>query len=223
MSSFLRQLLLNKQIRTQLEFGINDNVRLVKIDNTQRKREGEIVNRNTYMTFSKFDSKGEVMASSEFSFFNLDPTADRVMENFANQVAVMQNIVDILSPGNIIDPTTGYDDFDEIEKALKTKKGCKDFQDTLWELFESALDGKVGEESPLVRLKVVTNNKGKYLQLPNESPVMESMEVEETALTISAYERKCKEKGLEAPTETADVKGNAPAEKPSKKSNLTNL
>jgi predicted NBD/HSP70 family sugar kinase len=222
MSSFLRQLLLNKQVRTQLDFGINENVRLVKIDNTQRKREGEVVNRNTYMTFSKFDSKGEVMASSEFSFFNLDPTADKVMENFANQVAVMQNIVNVLNPGVVIDPTTGYDDFEEIEKDLKNKKGCKTLMDTLWSLFEEALKDKVGEDSILVRLKVVTNNKGKYLQLPNEGSVMESMEVEETKLAITAYERNCKDKGLEAPVESADTKGSAPAEKP-KKAALTNL
>ena len=72
-NNVLRELLASKPVRTPLEFGINENIRLVKIDNEPRKNKGELVRRNTYMTFTKFNSKNDAVASSEFNYFDLAP------------------------------------------------------------------------------------------------------------------------------------------------------
>ena len=209
----LRLLLAAKPVRTPLEFGINENVRITKINNAVRKtKDGEIAKRNTFMTFTKFDSKGKKMAESEFSYFNLDPSSDYTVENLANQVAHLQNIADVLNPGQAVDPTEGYETYEEIMEDLASKKGCKALMDKTWELFEAAVSEHVGLDSKIVRVKVITDNKGKYLQLPKEAPVVEDGEAECT-LNITAYEKKMKAKGLVAPTEQADSKGSAPEKK----------
>lgn len=191
--TFLRELLANKPVRTRLDFGINDNIRLIKIDNEERKKDGEIIRRNTFITFAKFSSKNEVLASSEFSYYNLDPESDRVIENFSNQVAQLQNIANVLGSEETIDPTGDYESFDELEADLNSKKGCKKLMKKLWKEFENAVDGLYGEDSELLRLKVITDNKGKYLQLPREATVIEKMS-SDCKLTISAYELKIKQR-----------------------------
>ena len=67
----LEAILTNKPVRVPLEFGINENVRLMSINNDERTYEGEKIKRNTYMTFVKFSPEGKKIASSEFSYFNL--------------------------------------------------------------------------------------------------------------------------------------------------------
>jgi len=132
----------------------------------------------------------------------------------------LNNIVSVLTDGSI-DPTDGYDSLEEIQDDLSTKKGCKALMDKTWELFSSAVEDHIGEDSDLIRVKIVTDNKGKWLQLPKEAPIVESME-EDQSLTITPYELKMRAKGLDAPKEQADVKGVAP--KKSKKAGaLTGL
>lgn len=220
--SLLRALLAAKPVRTPLEFGVNENVRIVAIDNTERKRDGEKINRNCYITFTKYDSKGAKMASSEFSYFNLDHTSDYVLDNLTKQVAQMNDIATVLNPGSVVDPTQGYESIEDLAEDLKSKKGCKSLMDAMWEQFEEAVGEHVGEDSELIRVKVVTDTKGKWLQLPSDSHIVESMESDCT-LAITAYELKNQAKGLEAPTEEADSKGDSPDEKPKKKGSLANL
>ena len=224
--SFLEKLLSAKPVRTPLEFGINENVRLTKIDNEVRKYDGEIIKRNCFITFTKFDSKGEAMAASEFAYFNLDHTADYFGDNIATQIGQLQDIVNVLNPGFVIDPSDIYEgDEDVMEEGLSNKKGVKMFQDRIFELLEEGIGESVGSESPLMRVKVVTDTKGKWLQLPRETHIVESSDSECT-MSITAYELKNKAKGLEAPKEEADSKGSAPdevADKPKKKKALRNL
>ena len=56
--SLLRKMLAIKPVRTPLDFGINEDVRLTAIDNETRKWEGEVIPRNTFLTITKFDNNG---------------------------------------------------------------------------------------------------------------------------------------------------------------------
>lgn len=220
--SLLRKMLAIKPVRTPLDFGINEDVRLTAIDNETRKWEGEVIPRNTFLTFTKFDNNGNKIAKSEFSYFNLDHTSDFVFDNLVQQVGQLNNIASILCPGSVVDPTVEFEDLEEIKEAIRTKKGCQTLMDTIWEQFHSAVSEFIGDESQLLRIKVVTDNKGKWLQLPRDAHFLESVDSDST-LSISAYELKMFNKGSEPAQETADEKADAPDDKPKKKSALAGL
>jgi hypothetical protein len=224
--TFLRELLAARPVRTPLEFGINENVKLTAVNNEEHKYDGETIARNTWMTFTKFNKEGNAIASSEFAYYNLKHDSDYVIENFATQAGQLQNIASLLNPDAVIDPTEGYSSMEELKEDLESKKGARALQDKLYELFEEAIDGLYGLKSPFIRLKVIVDKNGKYIQLPKDQIIAESMEVEasNSVLSISAYEAKLKERGLtNNQIEKADDKGSAPGEKVKKKSALRNL
>lgn len=206
--SLLRKILAEKVIRKRLEFGINENVRLIKLDNEERKKDGEVLQRNTYMTFGKFNKEGDLVSQSEFNYFNLKHDSEYAHDNLVEQLSHMTTLVGILNPEAVLDPFTkaGIEDEEDLEEALGSKKGCKSLNKALYEVVEEALEGKFGPESELLRIKVVTDKNGKWQQLPREAMFVEPMSKEETELSISAYENRCYQKGLEAPTPTADKK-----------------
>lgn len=219
--SLLREMLAIKPVRTPLDFGINENVRLMSIVNEVRKWEGEVVPRNTFLTFIKFGTDNTKLASTEFSYFNLDHTSDFVFDNLVTQIGQLNNIVEILNPGKSVDPTDEFESLEEIKEALRTKKGCQSLMENMWKQFEEAIDGKFGLESPLLRIKVVSGKTG-YLQLPRDAHFLENVE-SDSSLSVSSYELKLFNSSSEAQQEKADAKGDAPDEKPRKKSALSSF
>jgi len=223
MINLLRQLLAEKEVRTSLEFGINDNLRLIRIDNEEKKRDGEVIRRNTNMTFAKMNNKGAVIANTTFNYFDLDPESDYTSQNFATQVAQLNNIASVLNPGSTVDPTEGYSDMEELVADLGSKKGCKKLIKATWDQFEAAVSDHVGPESMLIRMKVVTEKKGKYLQLPKDSVVIESMEGadEDSMLRIQPFELKMKNNASLPNANKAAA--DAPGEKLTSKKNIVNI
>jgi len=211
----LRELLASKPVRVSLEFGIHDNVRLMAIDNEPRKRDGETIQKNTFLTFGKFNSKGEAIAKSEFSYFNLKHDNDWTGSNLSTQLAQLVNIISVVNPKGVakFNPMSDYESMEELQEALKSKKGVQTIMKDMFDSFAKAVKGKIGPDSVLLRLKVVTDRKtGKYTQLPDDSTITESMDVtlEESALTLTAFEKRNKAKALSIQTEKADSSGSAP-------------
>ena len=221
MSALLEAILANKPVRTPLEFGINENVRLVSINNDTRTYEGEVIKRNTFMTFARFNSEGKKIAASEFSYFNLDHTSQHVCENLVQQTAQLNDICKFFGVEGCVDPTTGFESMEDLVAELSTKSGCAELMSRMWTQFNDLVGDLVGENSPVGRLKVVVSNKG-HLQLPRESHIIESIESNST-LSISPYELKLHQTSLQAPKEEADAKGDAPTEKATTKNALKNL
>lgn len=220
--SILEIILASKPIRAGLEFGINNNVRLTALSNETRKREGEIINLNTWMTFTKFSDKGEAIAKSEFNYFNLDHTTDYAPGNYGTQLAHAINLIQILNPEALetfeADLEEEIGDESGLEAAFQSKKGCKQLTEGLFKVLSAALQGKIGDESPLMRMKVVTDRKtGKYNQLSDDSIIVEPMDQEETVLVITNYEKSNKAKALLTPTAKADSAGLSPDDKKSTK------
>jgi hypothetical protein len=214
-TSILRFLMSLNQHSPQLDFGVNLDCRLVKIDNTPRMREGEVVKRNTYLTFAKYNKKNEVIGQTEFNFFNLDPESKYTFDNFVEQLSKLTVLAKILAPDETYDPTTGFKSAEDIEEALKAPKSCKVLQDKMYNDFEEIVADKIGIESPLIALKVVTEKSGKYLQLPREDKFCSLMSGDYSFLKISAYELKMKESALVPQTSVPDEKGKAPSDKSS--------
>ena len=150
--SILRLILSLNSNKPQLDFGINLDCRLIKIDNTVRVKEGKPIERNTFLTFAKYNKKNEIIGQSEFNFFNLDPESKYTFENFVEQLSKLTTLCNLLSPGSAYDPTEGYESPEEIEADLKAPKTCKALQDKMYEEFEKIAADKVGPESPLLAL-----------------------------------------------------------------------
>lgn len=226
--SLLRKLLASKELRTPLDFGINENVRLISIDNTERIREGEIVKRNTFMRFAKFNSNNEIIANSEFNYFNLDPASDYTSDNFITQISQLNNIAKVLGADKKVDPTVGYESMNELKGDLETKKGCKKLMDETWKQFHKAVNDKIGNDSTLFRIKVVTDKTGKYMQLPSKDAIIvESLEVDlsESLLKILPFEIKNQSNiSIDITTKISpDKVGGAPEAKATKISSVLNL
>ena len=130
--SLLRKLLANKPVNTQLEFGIQSNVRLIAMNNDVKLRDGEPVPTHMYLTFGKFDDEGKLIGQSEFDWFNLNPEYDNVIGNLSTEVSQLTSLVNIINPGHEFDPTSEYESYEELEADVKTKKGCKSLMDSIW-------------------------------------------------------------------------------------------
>lgn len=212
-NNILRELLASRPVRVSLDFGIQENVRLIAIDNKPRKKDGETIQRNTYMTFARFDKDNRVIAQSEFNYFNLRPDSEYTATNIATQVSQLANIVSVVNPKGLkkFNPTADYEDMSELQDDMKTKDGCKKLMSLMFESFEEALGDKVGHDGPLMRLKVISDYKsGKYLQLPDDANVVQSMEAEQCNLNITPAEQRNRDKASLVTRVKADSAGNSP-------------
>jgi hypothetical protein len=219
--SILRYLLSLNTNRVSLDFGINENSRLIKIDNTPRVREGETIKKNTFLTFAKYNSKNEIIGQTEFSFFNLDPESKYSFDNFITQLSQLTTLASLLNPGVTFDPTEDFESEEEIVKLLSTPKGCKELQNKMFDTFSEVVSEFVGEQCPLMAVKVVTEKTGKYLQLPKEAQFCALMTEDYSFLKITSWELKNKNAALTPSTAIADEKGAAPSD--AKKNALASL
>jgi hypothetical protein len=219
MKSLLREILANRPVAKRIHFGIQENVRLVKIDNDDRMKDGQVTSRNTYLHFEQFkiNDEGEekVFASSVFSFFDIDPTKeeDKIIGTIASQIEQLQSIVNCYNPEVVLDPISDYSDMDELLEDLKTKKGSTAIVNKLYTQFEEAVSDYIGKKSDFVRLKVSVSSNGQHLQLPYDGPVLEKQVEgkEPEILSFTSYEKKCISKYGSDATARADSKGSAPS------------
>jgi len=213
---FLRELLKTGPIRVKLDFGLEENVRLLRISNEVRKYKGEIIEKMFYLTVRKYNPEDltEGIAEEEFSYYMLDHTNEKVMDSLATITGHMQNICDVMNIDAVMDPTAFYEgDATAFMADIKSSRGCKGLSDRLWAQFSDAVSGTVGESAPLMRMKVITNKKGNKNVLPYDLAFVESMEVgkESTKLSISTYEIKNKRNGLTPATETSALGKTGPS------------
>jgi hypothetical protein len=221
--SVLRHLLSLNANKPPLEFGVNLNCRLIKIDNTPRVKEGETLKKNTFLTFAKYNSKNEIIGQTEFSFFNLDPESKFTFDNFTQQVSQLTTLCNIYNSKETYDPIDELESLEELEEMLKSPKSCKALQEKMYDKFSNIVLEYIGVESPLLAVKIVTDKTGKYLQLPREDKFCGLISEDYSFLKITPYELKMKEAALKPQLETADEKGEAPDKNASKSKLLNNL
>lgn len=218
--NLLAKLLASAKVGEGLDFGILENVILKDITNEVQMRDDQVVERNCHMRFQRLNDKGKVYQESNFSFFNIDPDREKdPYQKFLTQLTQMMEIA------NAIDPkceeefaTKSFDiliDEENIKKQTKGKKPAK-FQNEVADVFADVVKPYL-ENQPKLRLKVVTSWDGKYMNLPNTSPMIESMDipVKDTALKLTHIEIQNYHKGLTASSSadgeaTPESNGQAP-------------
>jgi len=212
----LQDILDARPVRNSLVYGLNENVRLIAISNEPKFKEGERIERNTFLTFAQFDEEGKQIASTEFSYFDLDPSKDNTLNNVATQIAQLSNIASIYVPGTEIDPFKDVEeiDIDGLKTQLQSAKFCQKLSKDIFNVFESVVKEHIGVDSTLMRIKVMVN-KNNYPQLSSDAIIVEpaSVPLDKTNLTMSSYERRVRQEALSnaiAP-KASDSVGTAPA------------
>ncbi len=170
--------------RFKLPFGVHKNVALIDIDNeVRRDKNGVKTAKNCFITFGTVDTENEnkVTAQSTFSFFNIDKPAFAV-QNFIHQYNQLTQIGLAVVPKDnqkAFNKALGKelmahkDVFIECKTAstpgAKLTKAIADTQKKVVDTFVTLLsDYKGVGNGDLVQLAVVTDTKGKFLDLPRE-------------------------------------------------------
>lgn len=177
--------------------GIHENVVISKIDMEDRKKNGLITSKNLFITFATVDpATRKKKAELEMSWWRLNQTSEYFFDNLREMVIQINGIL-----------TTVMDE-DEVYKAMEDLfadwdfKSVDDMKDHKWkkpdvEKFMTNLKGKflelikshVGLDSKtLLRVKVTTDKKGEYPEMPKYGTFTESMEQEESNLRFSDAE-----------------------------------
>jgi len=178
--------------------GITENVVILDINNKTRKnKDGDKVNRNTYIKFGKLGDDSTVVAEKEVSWFDIKHDSEYAYDNLFEQLFQMTTIAEALVSEKAIDKAFNeifeaeeIESVEDLQDAAKNKSKLKDLMDGLIEAFVELLSDEVGPKSQKLRLKLTYDTKGKYIQQPKYGQFVESMEVDEkeSRLRISSKE-----------------------------------
>jgi len=208
--SILKLILSEKPVRENLPFGIQENIALTVISNEKRMKDGELIKRNTYLTFTQYSdsNRSKKLRQSTFSYFDLDPAKpEMLMDNLSTQISQLVNIVSIIRPDFEFNPIAGIkaETQADLIALLSNNKDCAAFINTMYKNFEKAVSEHLGAACPLMRLKVVTDKNNRSTQLPKDGIIVEPMTKEVTSLKLSAYEVSLSQK---VPTTSSPVADN---------------
>lgn len=169
--------------RFKLAFGLNKNVVLKSVTNDiRRDKNGVMINKNCYLTFSAVDvaNGNKSIAESTFSYFNIDK-ADWAIGNFIHQFNQLTEIMKAVVPKEGLAKAEAsisavLMDEQELFTEIATSKSpstaltkkIKMLQTKLVTAFIAAVTPFTGVNSDLVDVIVVTNPKGQFFDLPRE-------------------------------------------------------
>jgi len=222
-----KELVLTAPIRARLSFGHNENVILEKVDFEERKHKGITVKMHTFITLAQIDDERNVIARTEGNFFDLDHTSEYVWSNFMDEFTCQAAIISALG-GDIeafeaaVIEVFGEDD---PESFVKTKQGSVAAQEALQNAFADHIEGKTGDNSPLLACKMISNKAG-WLEFPKEMGWIVPQEDKGLLPEMSAYEKKRYQEGLAAQAKKSakpDTDGTAGTPAPEKKSTVNAL
>jgi len=223
-----KDFIVNRPVKTPLDFGHNENIIIESIDFSERKRDGIKIKANTFIRLTKVDPETrKPVASTEISFWDLDPTKDFIFDNFISQFTNFAGIIAALGgdtevfEAKVMESVEGEDD-DEITKYLK--KNAKSAQAALIAAFKEQVEDKVGDKSPLLKCKMISNKAG-YLNPADEITWILPMDSELSLSPIGAREQRIRDEALKADKKAKpDTTGKAPSgEKKVASSNLASI
>jgi len=191
--NLLKKLLASARISDPLDFGINENVILKFITNEDQVWDGQVLEKNCHMRFQKLNDKGEPTQESRFSYFNADPTQDKnPVQHLLTQLEQLTEIAMAMDPKLAEKYGEKASKIVESEENLTKQargKKAKEFQKKLVDAFILTVKKSI-DKKPRLRLKVVTSWDGKYTNLPNNTPIIESMDIDkkDSHLSVSHQE-----------------------------------
>jgi len=231
--SLLAQLM-SEARKAELGYGIHENCIIAEVSNEERKDKNQsVIERNGYTKIQKLDEKGEVIAEKEISWFNLK-SDERTLDNFLVQLEQMTGIVKAICDENHINVWKRFfekclkdreidtpEDHspaninllkEDLTLYLKNPKNCKSIMDDLSSAYAELLSEFTGAaKCPKVRVKLVYDSKGMYVQHPRFDVFVEnaSIDKEKSSLRMSKTEESYYQKSLQGPNTTPNVKSTA--------------
>lgn len=186
-----------------LSYGIHDNCVISNISTDDRKVKGEVQKKMIYLTVTTIDPETKKKKSEvELSWFKLDFTSDYLFSNIREMCVQLHGILSCyVSEEEAFEGMItlfdeyGFANFEEIESHKWKKKEIDSLILKLKELFYNIMKDHVGLESDLIRVKITTDNKGEYSNIPKFGKFTEPMVKTPTELQFSNYEHKNHSKG----------------------------
>lgn len=183
--------------------GIHSNVVITKVDTSNRKGKDDMPSKKMfYITFAQVDpTTRKRLKEVEVSWWRFDPTKPEylldslfevsyqltsIMKCYATEEEISEATKDIFSD-------FGFETPEEIIKYKWKKQDLLTYMNLLGEAFSSIMESKVGLDSKLLYLKIVSDSKGLGIEIPKYGDIIEVMEEgKETSLKMSAFENKVK-------------------------------
>jgi hypothetical protein len=195
MSKLLKDLL-SKAKKAELGHDIHENCIITEVSVTGKpNKEGQPSKWNCVTKFVKYDSKNNNIGEKEVSWYELDFNSDFVKSKFTSQISQLVNILECFitaeEVNDIFDPILGdfeITDEESLESILTDKENCKNLMDDISKAYVKEMINHLNDKP--VRLKLVFDNKGKYVGPPMFNELVESMETpkEESKLKFSKNE-----------------------------------
>lgn len=195
----LKRSLLNRTKVSVLSFGIHDNIVISNIDFGDRKRQGQPEKKMIYITFTTVDSETRKKKSEvELSWFKLDFSSDYLFPNIRELCVQLHGILSCYmdeevayeAMGKLFDEYKFGEDFSLLENYKWKKKDIDNLIEKVKTLFETSILPYVGLDKDLIRVKITSDTKGEYSNIPKFGVFTEPMTVEKTTLQFSNYEHK---------------------------------
>lgn len=188
--------LLTRARVSRLTYGIHDNTMITKIDVGDRRRQGVLEKKMIYVTFAVIDPKeGKKKAEAELSWFRLDHSSEYLFSNIRELAVQLFSILNSYmdeeaaykAMENVFDGY-GFKTVDDIENHKWKKKEIDSLIDSFRTKFGVAMTPFIGDTDKLIRLKVTTDNKGEYVNIPKFGAFTESMDIKESNLKFTDFE-----------------------------------
>jgi hypothetical protein len=195
----LQSSLLNRVRVARFSKGIHDNVVITKVDPNERKNKGIPIKKMLYITYAIIDPvTKKKKTEAELAWWTLDPTSEFFFSNlreFCVQINALLAcyMTDDEAFAAMEKAFEGFDSFtsvDDIEAYKWKKKDVDTLQESIANLFVTAITPFIGVSVTPIRLKVSTDSKGENLAYSSYGVFAEPMSVEPTRLKFSDTELK---------------------------------
>jgi len=216
--NIFKEFVLAVPVKTQLDFGHNHNVVIESVDINPRKRNGITIKSNTFIRITKVDPETrKVQGSTEFNFFDLDPTKDFVYSNFISEFTCLVGIIAALKGDeeefqNEVLAVLKGDNEKEMTSFLKKGTNAKAVQDVLASAFYAQVKDKLGLQGDLLKCKMSVNKSG-FLEPGGEADWILQESDPQHLPVLTSRDKSNRVKSLEATDAKAkpDNTGSAPA------------
>ena len=173
---------------SELAAGVHERVRLISIDPERRKdNNGNVIKKQLFLKFKKFNKSGEDVGEKEISFFMIDAAKDSSIDNLHTFLSQTRELLSLYYTNEEIEESFDplavlYDaDNDDREedvvaadfnynvirkKVFKKESDFVKVEKAICSSFYAMLKDKVGFDSTPFRLKLEESQDAKYIQIP---------------------------------------------------------
>lgn len=184
----------------EMGVGVHENVKLIGVDpELRRDKNNNVISKQLFLRFKKFNKKNEDVGEKEISFFFVDATKDYADKSLSGFIRQSMEVLGLfLTPDEIekgFDPIavwveeSGYEGTEEelresllhdnFKKTFLSKaKAYKVIEEATRNQVAKLLKKKIGFESLSFRLKLEANDDGKYIQIPRYGKFVEASTID---------------------------------------------